>query len=199
MKSPWSVRSQRRSSVSPAVLVTLAGVVVATILLVRLRGAESQLDQTRDWTRSVLDSLGRNLETPPPPVGAEGRDSLYWQWVAIGARIDARRLQAQVREARARRGNLLGPGDLAALREAGLDDPATQLRDSLVARSDLAPFKDPSGARRAFPADRIILLGSPYVFAYADNGKNGGFVLLAYDVRPGPRVRWRKLWWAENQ
>lgn len=197
MKSPWSMRNHRKSAIAPVVLVLVAGVLVSGFLLVRLRSSEGQLQDTRAWARSVLDSLGRTFETPAPPVGAEGRDSLYWQWVAISARMDSRRLQYQLREARQRRGTLLSSADVAKLREAGLEDPIVQLRDSLLARPDLVPFRDHDRPRMVFVPDKLVLLEPPHVFAYAENRHSGGYVLLAYDVRPGPRIRWRKLWWAE--
>lgn len=195
-KSPWSLRSRNRGTF-PAVLVALAiGTVVSGFFFVRMRSAESRLEQSRIWTRSVLDSLARSVETPPPPVGPEGPDSVYWQWVSLGARMDARRFQNQLREARQKRGTLLDAGDIAALKEAGLSDPAAQLRDSLRTRTDLIPFKPQLGGRMSFVSDRIILLDRPYVFAYAEDGHTGGYLLLGYDVLPD-RIRWRRIWWAE--
>ncbi|TMQ71033.1 MAG: hypothetical protein E6K80_06710, partial [Candidatus Eisenbacteria bacterium] len=188
-KSPWSTRG-RRSSASPALLVALAGVVLTTFLLVRLRAAESQLADSRAWTRSLIDSLTTSLEELPPPVGSEGRDSLYWRWVAVETRMESRRLKSELREVQQRRGDLLTAADLAQLKDSGLRDPAAELRDSLRARPDLVPFKDRGGSRMGFVPDRIVLLEPPYVFAHAGNGPKGGDILLAYDVRPG-RVRWR--------
>lgn len=200
MKNPWkalSTRKQDRTSVSPVLLVALAGAVLSGYLFVRLQSAERRVEEARTWTRSVLDSLARVTETPPPPVGPEGRDSVYWHWVALGARMDARRIQGQLTEARQRRGDLLSSADAALLRESGLTDPGRELRDSLLARQDLVPFKKADAM--VFAPDRVVLLQAPYVFAYAGNGRKGGDVLLAYEVRPGPRVRWRKVWWAERE
>lgn len=195
MKSPWS-RNTRRSSSTPIAIVVVLGLLVSGFLWVRLRATEGALQETRVWTQTVLDSVGHTFEDPPP-VGPEGRDSLYWHWVALSARMDGRRLMTQLREARQRRGTLLSAADLARLKEAGLKDPVVQLRDSLAARPDLIPYKGYFGPRMQFATDKVVLLDAPYAFAYAENGRGGGYVLLAYDVRPGPRVRWRRLWWAE--
>jgi hypothetical protein len=42
----------------------------------------------------------------------------------------------------------------------------------------------------------MILLDRPYIFAYAEDGHRGGYLLLAYDLTPD-RVRWRRIWWGE--
>ena len=190
------MRGRNRGAFSPVLIVALVGAVVSGFFFVRLRSAESRLEQSRIWTRSVLDSLARSVETPPPPVGPEGRDSVYWQWVSLGARMDARRFQNALREARQRRGTLLDATDIAALKESGLSDPASQLRDSLRARTDLIPFKSQLGGRQRFVPDEIVLLHRPYVFAYAEDGHTGGYLLLGYSVLPG-RISWRRIWWAE--
>jgi hypothetical protein len=195
-KNPWSTRGRSRDAFSPVLVALLLGIAVSGFFFVRMRSAESRLEQSRIWTRSVLDSLARSVETPPPPIGPEGRDSVYWQWVSLGARMDARRFQNQLREAHQRRGNLLDAGELASLREAGLTDPARQLRDSLLTRADLIPFKPALGGRQRFVTDEIVLLHRPYVFAYAEDGHRGGYLLLGYDVLPD-HIRWRRIWWAE--
>ncbi|HET9326522.1 MAG TPA: hypothetical protein VFQ05_07115 [Candidatus Eisenbacteria bacterium] len=194
----WKASSGRKPSrpVSPTLILALVTTVLSGFLFVRLQMAERQVQATRSWTGSVMDSLATLVEAPPPPAGPQGRDSVYWQWVATTASMRARRLQGQLQEVHEGRGNLLSEGDLAALREAGLRDPGRQIRDSLMTRLDLIPFKSALGGRMRFSRDRIILLDRPYVFAYAEDGHVGGFVLLAYNVKPD-RISWRRIWWAE--
>jgi hypothetical protein len=197
--NPWkgpSTRKNSRSSISPAWVVALAAAAASGLLFLRLQDSERRLQQSRGWTTSVMDSLGRSFDNPPP-IGREGRDSLYWQWVAISARLEARKFKNNLREVNERRGTLMDESDLAELREAGLKDPARQLRDSLLARPDVIPFKSELGGRQRFVPEEIVLLHRPYVFAYAEDGHTGGYLLLAYSAQPD-RITWRRIWWAEQ-
>src|SRR5262249_61872309 len=150
----------RRSSTAPVAVVLALGLLVSGFLWVRLRATEGALQETRIWTRAVLDSRGRTFDDPPP-VGPEGRDSLYWHWVALSARMDGRRLMTKLRGARARRGTLLSAADVVRVKEAGLDDPVAQLRDSLAARPDLIPYKGYAGPRMVFAADKVCCSTRP--------------------------------------
>jgi hypothetical protein len=145
--------------------VILLGLLVTVFFALRSQRAEREARETRAWARAVLDSLGRTTLPPGPPVGPEGRDSIYWQWVGTSAQMQSRRLQREVGYWKERRGTLLGEADLAELRTQGFEDPAHDLRDSLIAHPDLIPYRTES-SRPSFVRDRIVLLERPYVFAY---------------------------------
>lgn len=193
--NPWKAPSGRKPSrpISPALILALVAAVASGFFFIRMQSAERRLEETRSWTQSVLDSLARSIETPPPPVGDEGRDSVYWQWVALGARMDARRFQNQLREARERRRDLLSATDLAALRDQGLADPVRQLRDSLLAHPELVRFREKDGGTMTIARDQVVLLERPLLFAGFGNGQVQGNALFAYRAEEG-RVRWRRLW-----
>ena len=197
--NPWkgsSIRKNSRSSISPAWILAVAALAIIVWQYFQLRSADRRYIENRAWIHSVMDSLARSFENPPP-VGPEGRDSLYWQWVAVSARLEARKFKNNLREVNERRGTLMDESDLAALREAGLKDPARQLRDSLLARPDVIPFKSELGGRQRFVPDEVVLLHRPYVFAYAEDGHTGGYLLLAYSVQQD-RITWRRIWWGEQ-
>jgi hypothetical protein len=162
--------------------------------------ADRRNHQTLAWSRSVLDSLSRTVTFAPPPEGPEGRDSLYWQWVAVTAQIQSRRWQQAVRYWASRQATILDERDIAELKQEGLVNPVGQIRDSLMAHPGLIPFKPKLGGTMRFvsgePSPGIVLLERPHVFAYFEDGHVSGHMLLEYRVLPGPRIRWRVLWTA---
>lgn len=157
----------------------------------------STVAESRRYVGFVMDSLGTSLTFPQPPPGPEGRDSVYWQWVATTARLQSRRWQDAVQHWRDRRGSLLDVEDEAMLQRVGLTDPAGQLRDSLMAHPEVIPFVPVLGGAMAFVPSEIVLLPPPYVFAWAEDGHVGGPVLLRYDAEPGV-VRWKAVWSASE-
>jgi hypothetical protein len=180
-----------------SILVTVSIVAVA-LLAIRWQMTESKLRETRRWTHFVMDSLGTSINLPAPPEGPQGRDSVYWQWVATSAQIQSRRWQQAVRHWVQTRADLLSDGDIAYLKQDGLADPSRQLRDSLVTHTELIPEATTHGRMMIAPGENIVLLESPYVMAQYDDGLNGGHMLLEYKVLPGPRIEWKRLWWARD-
>jgi len=88
---------------------------------------------------------------------------------------------------------LLGESELRDLAASGITPQA--LLDSLGAHPELIPFKGVLGGTMGFyHRQEHVLLPSPYVFAYFEDGHIGGRMLLSYDVDPGPRIRWKRLW-----
>src|SRR5258705_11666536 len=67
----------------------MLSVVAAGYFAYQWRQSERRRIETVRWTRFVMDSLGTTLSPPGPPVGAEGRDSIYWQWVATTAQLQS--------------------------------------------------------------------------------------------------------------
>ena len=96
----------------------------------RWRQADALRVKTARWTHFVMDSLGTTLNLPRPPVEAEGRDSVYWQWVATTALLQSRRWAQAVRHWVELRSTLLDEVDIADLKREGLESPVEQLRDS---------------------------------------------------------------------
>jgi hypothetical protein len=142
-----------------------------------------------------MDSLGARVTPPAPPVGPEGRDSVYWQWVATTAQLQSRRWQAAVRHWAELRSSTLDETDIEGLRQQGLQDPPKQLRQSLASHPELIPFPGVlGGTMMILPNDKIALLKPPYAFAEFDDGHIGGLMLVKYTILPEARIEWRRLW-----
>jgi hypothetical protein len=169
----------------------------AAFFAVRWQGAETRLRAHREWSAFLADSVRESLTFPRPPDGPEGRDSLYWQWVATGAQLQSRRWQQAVRHWVENRATLLDAAAIELLKRDGLTDPPRQLRDSLVAHPELIPYEGVQGGTMFFlPDEAIVLLEPPYAFARFEDGHIGGSMLVAYAVEngPEPRVLWKVLW-----
>jgi hypothetical protein len=179
--------------------VLILSVVAAGYFAYRWRQAESRRIETVRWTHFVMDSLGTTLSPPGPPVGAEGKDSVYWQWVATTAQLQSRRWQEAVRHWVELRSTLLDDADIADLKRQGLENPPRQLRESLVAHTELIPFRGVlGGTMYIVPDEKIVLLNPPYVFAEFEDGHIGGTMLVEYTVLPGPQIQWKRLWAARE-
>ena len=175
--------------------LVLASLLAAAFFAMRWRQAEIHARATARWTHFVMDSLGTSVSFPPPPPGPAGRDWVYWQWVAISAQLQSRRWQQAVRGWVERRATLLDLPDIENLRRQGLEDPPRQLRDSLVAHPELIPFPGELGGTMFFePGENIVLLTPPFVFAEFEDGHVNGSMLLEYEILPGPRIGWKRLW-----
>ena len=188
-----SSRSLRRPSIAPMLIAVLVGLLTVVFFAMRAQRSESETRASRAWVRAVLDSIGKTVSPPPPPPGPEGRDSVYWQWVATSAQMQTRAMKQEVRHWMERHGNLLGQEDHAALEAAGFDSPARALRDSLMAHPELIPYRTDS-SRPQFVPERIVVLQRPYVFAYFEDGRNRGHMLVEYEVQPEGRLTWKRLW-----
>ena len=176
----------------------LISVAVAGGLGLLWKRAERREAATVEWTRFVMDSLGTSVRFPAPPEGTP-RDSVYWQWVATSAQLQARRWQGAVRHWALAHSVLLDEVELAQLRSEGLTDPVRQLRDSLKAHPELIPDPATLGGTMIFvPGEHIVLLERPYVFAQYSDGHVGGYMLLEYAVDPPGTISWKRLWSVSN-
>lgn len=173
----------------------ILSLVVAAYLGVQWRSAESRAAQATAWGAFLADSLGSTLSFPPPPVGPEGADSVYWQWVATTATLQARRWQRQVRLAAEGQATLLGTYDVEALRRKGLDDPVQDIRSDLMAHPELIPCRGVlGGTMRFLTPESIVLLVPPWVFASFEDGHVQGSMLLRYDVARDGAITWKAVW-----
>jgi len=182
----------RQRAIALVVLLTVGSTVYFAY---RWRQAEHLRTETMRWTRAVMDSLGSTLTPPGPPVGPEGRDSVYWQWVATTAQLQSRRWQAAVRHWAELRSSTLDESDIEDLRRQGLQNPPRDLRESLASHPELIPFPGVlGGTMMILPDDKIALLRSPYAFAEFDDGHINGVMLVKYAVLPGGHIEWKRLW-----
>lgn len=156
--------------------------------------AEERRDESVEWTRFVMDSLGTSVRLPAPPEGAAA-DSVYWMWVATTAQLQSRQWQRAVRRSALSHSVLLDEVELAQLRSEGLTDPVGLLRDSLKGHPELIPDPPVLGGTMVFvPGEHIVLLERPYVFAQYSDGHVGGYMLLEYAVDSTRAITWKRLW-----
>jgi len=89
--------------------------------------------------------------------------------------------------------------DITDLKRQGLENPPRQLRESLVAHTELIPYPGVLGGRMFIvPDEKIVLLKPPYAFAEFEDGHIGGKMLIEYTVLPGPQIQWKRLWAAQE-
>ena len=180
----------------PLIIALAVSILIATTFALLWRRAESHARRTEKWTRFVMDSLGTTVNFPGVPVDPWGRDSVYWQWVATTAQLQSRRWQGAVAHWRGMSQTLLTEFEVDALRREGLADPTKQLRDSLNAHAELIPYLGVRDGAMHF--GEIVLLPRPLVYAEYDDGHADGCMLLEYDIEPGAKIEWRRLWWRLN-
>jgi hypothetical protein len=87
---------------------------------------------------------------------------------------------------------LLSDGEIELMRKRGLANPMEDLRRDLVRHPELIPFRTTHGQFIFFPENAVLLPGS-WVCAYFEDGMNGGYVLLSYEVLPGGKIVWHRL------
>jgi hypothetical protein len=173
----------------------LLGVAAAAYFGLQWRDAESRATKATEWGSFLADSLGSAMSFPPPPVGPEGPDSVYWQWVATTATLQARRWQKVVRVAAENRATLLEVHEIEDLRRQGLDDPVAELRSSLMAHPELIPCEPVLGGTMGFYSpEGIVLLAPPWAFAHFSDGHVSGVMLLRYALLEDRSIRWIPVW-----
>jgi hypothetical protein len=84
--------------------------------------------------------------------------------------------------------------DIKALRTKGLKDPVNNIVSDLKRNAELIPYPPRVGGRMNFyDAGKIWILAGRWVFAYFEDGHNGGYMLLEYQVAAGGKIIWKVL------
>ncbi|OHB78480.1 MAG: hypothetical protein A2Z25_23905 [Planctomycetes bacterium RBG_16_55_9] len=84
--------------------------------------------------------------------------------------------------------------DIAAMKRAGLKDPLTDIISDLKRRRDLIPYEGTMGGTMNFYGrSKMWILTSKWAIAYFEDGHNGGYLLLEYEIAKGGRIRWKTL------
>ena len=82
--------------------------------------------------------------------------------------------------------------DIKAMQKKGLKDPVNDIVSDLKQNGRLIPYKPTMGGTMNFyDSGKIWLLTGKWVFAYFENGHNGGYALLEYEVAPGGKISWK--------
>lgn len=84
--------------------------------------------------------------------------------------------------------------DIEAMKKKGLADPANDVVSDLRQHKDLIPYAGSMGGTMSFfDKSKIWVLTGKWVFAYFEDGHNGGYVLLEYEVRDGGEIVWKTV------
>jgi len=84
--------------------------------------------------------------------------------------------------------------DIEAMKKKGLKDPANDIVSALKQHRELIPHAGSmGGTMNFFDKSKIRVLTGKWVFAYFEDGHNGGYVLLEYEVRDGGAIVWKTV------
>ena len=84
--------------------------------------------------------------------------------------------------------------DIRAMQKKGLKDPVNDIVSDLKQNGKLIPYQPSMGGTMNFyDAGKIWILTGKWVLAYFEDGHNGGYVLLEYEVKAGGKITWKIL------
>ena len=84
----------------------------------------------------------------------------------------------------------LSSSDLDRLNRKGLQNPEADLQNDLLRKQkSLIPAQGTVGGTMAIRDVRI--LNDRYAMAYYEDGHNGGYMVLRFEVQPGGNISWR--------
>ena len=84
--------------------------------------------------------------------------------------------------------------DIRAMQKKGLKDPVNDIVSDLKQNGKLIPYQPSMGGTMNFyDTGKIWILTNKWVLAYFEDGHNGGYVLLEYEVAPGGKIIWKIL------
>jgi hypothetical protein len=83
----------------------------------------------------------------------------------------------------------LSPSEESRLKSKGLKNPEADLKDNLLSnQQSVLTQKGTMGGNMAFRD--IQILNERYALAYFEDGHNGGYMVLRYEVKPNGQVSW---------
>lgn len=85
----------------------------------------------------------------------------------------------------------IGVNDIARLQKSGFTNPETDLKNDLLTKQNILLPKSTLGGTMAIR--EVKLLNDRYVYAYFEDGHNGGYMLLRFSIEPNKRVVWKVL------
>ena len=84
--------------------------------------------------------------------------------------------------------------DIRAMQKKGLKDPVNDIVSDLKQNGKLIPYQPSMGGTMNFyDAGKIWILTGKWVLAYFEDGHNGGYVLLEYEVAADGKIIWKIL------
>jgi len=84
--------------------------------------------------------------------------------------------------------------DIRRMQKKGLKVPVNDIASDLKQHGELIPYQPSMGGKMNFyDAGKIWILAGKWVFAYFEDGHNGGYMLLEYQIEPGGKIIWKVL------
>lgn len=83
--------------------------------------------------------------------------------------------------------------DIEAMKRAGLKDPLKDIISDLKRHKELIPYEGSMGGTMNFYGEsKMWILTNKWVLAYFEDGHNGGYLLLGYEITKG-EIHWKRL------
>lgn len=84
--------------------------------------------------------------------------------------------------------------DIEEMKRRGLKEPVKDIISDLMQHRELIPYKGSLGGTMNFYSEsQIWILTKKWVLAYFEDGHNGGYILLEYEVTNNGRIKWKAL------
>ncbi len=81
--------------------------------------------------------------------------------------------------------------DIEEMKRKGLKDPVKDIITDLRQHRELIPYEGTLGGTMNFYSeDQIWILTKKWVLAYFEDGHNGGYLLLEYQVTKNGKIKW---------
>jgi hypothetical protein len=84
--------------------------------------------------------------------------------------------------------------DIEQMKRKGLKDPVKDIISDLRQHRELIPYKGSMGGTMNFYSEsQIWILTKKWVLAYFEDGHNGGYLLLEYEVTKDGKIKWKTV------
>ena len=84
--------------------------------------------------------------------------------------------------------------DIEEMKRRGLKEPVKDIISDLMRHRELIPYEGSLGGTMNFYSEsQIRILTKKWVLAYFEDGHNGGYLLLEYEVTNDGRINWKTL------
>ncbi len=84
--------------------------------------------------------------------------------------------------------------DIEQMKRKGLIDPVKNIISDLRQHRELIPYKGSMGGTMNFYSEsQIWILTKKWVLAYFEDGHNGGYLLLEYEVTKDGKIKWKTV------
>ena len=84
--------------------------------------------------------------------------------------------------------------DIEEMKRRGLKEPVKDIISDLKQHRELIPYEGSVGGTMNFYSEsQIWILTKNWVLAYFEDGHNGGYILLEYEITNKGRIKWKTL------